>query len=184
MKKKWKQNRFSGSDFKPQYYFGGSLCSTRAHRTTRPLSIKHPIHLVLRSSKAVGELSFWHKKGKEITERAIRKYSERFGIKILSCANVGNHLHIYLKLSNRFTYEKFIRALTGTICLQMTKWNKNRGENLDRFWDYRPYTRIVAGFKNHLTMKDYMAINQIEGLGGRRFEAKMFLLKQNGMESG
>lgn len=171
------QIKFQAKEFKPQLFFGGSLTTKRAHRTARPLSTKHPIHLVLRSSRATGEFSFWNKANKQIINHALKKQANKWGVKVISCANVGNHLHIMLKLSNRFSFNNFIRALTGSIALQITKWNKNLGSNDDSFWDFRPYTRIVAGVRAWLTMKDYMLINQIEGLGGTRFSAKMILVE-------
>ncbi|MBK9293179.1 MAG: transposase [Oligoflexia bacterium] len=179
MYKGLKQTKFQTKEFKSQLFFGGSLTTKRAHRTARPLSTRYPIHLVLRSSKAVGKNSFWEKKNKFLIKQALNKFSLRWGIKIINCANVGNHLHLYMQLSNRFTYEKFIRSLTGTLALQITRHNKNLGEGAKNFWDYRPYTRIVIGEKAHLVMKDYLLINQMEGLGASRFQAKIYLLREH-----
>ncbi|MGE3387953.1 MAG: transposase [Bdellovibrionales bacterium] len=176
------QMRWSGAGLDSQLFFGGSLCSTRKHRHARPLSTRHPIHLVLRSSKAQGAQSFWHRQNKLFVQNCLRKYSARFGIQVLNCANVGNHLHLLMKLGNRFTYEKFIRAFSAAISLRLTKWNKNKGLRTEKFWDFRPYSRVVVGQRNILTMKDYISINQLEGLGCDRLQARMILAEQKARE--
>lgn len=39
------------------------------------------------------------------------------------------------------------------------------------FWDYRPFTRVITGFRALLSLKDYIRINQLEGFGYHRDEA-------------
>ncbi len=173
------QQSFGGKTFNIQHFFGGLLTTERAHRTARPLSTKYPIHLVLRSSQAKEGKSFWKKENARFIQYILKKISKKWGVEILNCANVGNHLHLMIKLKNRFTYEKFICGVTGAISLHLTKWNKNKGPRRpeDKFWDFRPYTRIVIGFAAKLRMQDYLDINKLEGLGNSRPEARMILDK-------
>lgn len=46
-----------------------------------------------------------------------------------------------------------------------------------RFWDRRPFSRVVESFKEYLNLKDYIRINELEGFGycrkGARFEVAM-----------
>lgn len=84
--------------------------------------------------------------------------SKRFGIKVIDCVNSGNHSHLIVKLSNRFTYSPFIRALTGAICLKVG------GKDTGKFWDFRTNTRIVVGWKGLLKARDYLAINRVAAL--------------------
>ncbi len=86
---------------KPSDY-GGSLLKTRSGRKGgRPLATRLTMHLVLRSTQATGDWSF-KKQANEIKIRAIiNKFSTRYGVRILSLANVGNHLHFQIKLGNR-----------------------------------------------------------------------------------
>jgi hypothetical protein len=44
-----------------------------------------------------------------------------------------------------------------------------------RFWDYRPFTRIVQSFRAVLHLKDYIRINQLEGFGHKREDARFML---------
>ena len=104
-------------------------------------------------------------------------------MKILSLANVGNHLHLHLKLSHRATYAPFIRAVTGAIAIAVSgrsRWRAvvTAGKAVKRklhFWDYRPFTRVVVGFRAFLSLKDYILINQLEGQGYFRHEARMLI---------
>lgn len=111
-------------------------------------------------------------------------------------ANVGNHLHLQIKLSNRFGYRPFIRAVTAAIAMAVTGRNRwtvgNHADQLEgihskidgssatakkreKFWDYRPFTRVVKGFKAVLTLRDYLRINQLEGEGNHRNDARFML---------
>ena len=101
------------------------------------------------------------------------------GVTILSMANVGNHLHLQIKLSNRFGYKPFIRAVTSAIAMSITgcnRWTKKTKEKL-KFWDYRPFTQVLKSYRALLNLKDYIQINILEGLGCRRSEARMIWLQ-------
>jgi len=169
---------------------GGELMKTRHGRSRpRPLSARHSMHLVLRSSKARGEWSFRKKGNPQKINVLVQKFSKRYGVKVISLANVGNHLHFHLKLSDCETYPAFIRALTASIAMAVTgasRWKpfKNclqevssdiNSKASQKFWDYRPFTRFVKGVRAFLKMQDYIEINQLEGIGYRKREAEMFL---------
>lgn len=90
--------------------------------------------------------------------------AKKWGVSVQNFANVGNHLHLQIKIKNRRTYKPFICAVTGGIATIVT-----RGKTLaTKFWDYRPYSRIVVGLKNYLVLRDYLLINQYEGGGTPR----------------
>lgn len=134
--------------------YGGEYFKTRAGRAQpRPLDSKNTMHLVLRASKARGEWSFWKKKGAILG--IVRKFSSKNGIKLLSLANVGNHLHFHIKLSDRYRYSPFIRAITSAIAMEIT--GKSRWLKIDeKFWDLRPFTRVVFGRQGFLVLRDYV----------------------------
>jgi REP element-mobilizing transposase RayT len=156
---------------KEEKIYGGELRKKRKGRLgPRPLAVKSTMHLILRSSKAVGPWSFrkHHRKINAIVD----KFATKYGVKIISLANVGNHLHLHIKLSNRFTYKAFIRAITAAIAMAVTgasRWNKLK----EKFWDYRPFTRVVIGLRAFLNMRDYIRINQMEGQGYDRAHARL-----------
>lgn len=154
--------------------YGGSLRNKRKGRRARPISTKDSMHLVLRSSKAKGNWSFKRKENERKISRIIAKFSKKYYVQMISIANVGNHLHLHIRLIKRSTYKPFIRAVTAAIAMAITgvsRWNKIK----IKFWDYRPFTRVIVGFRALLTLRDYIAINQLEGLGNSKVEARFLL---------
>ena len=166
---------------------GGTLYRKSGGRCPRPLDTKNSMHLVLRSSKARGEWSFLRPKNKELINGKLFQFSNKFGVKVLSLANVGNHLHFHLRLTNRHTYRPFIRALTASIAMGVTgrsRWNKGRqnacgsGHQRLKFWDLRPFTRVLQGFQSDMALGRYLEINKLEGLGVPRELARCIIEKR------
>ena len=150
---------------------GGSLRSKRKGRGARTLATRKSMHLVLRSSQARGEWSF-RRKQKDITS-ILKSFAGRFHIEIISIANVGNHLHIHLKLGSRDMWNRFIRGVCAAIRIAVTghpRWSK-AAQLAKSFWDQRPFTTIVTSFKQYLNLHDYIRVNQLEGVGVDRLTA-------------
>lgn len=164
--------------------YGGELLKTRkGRRGGRPLDTRNTMHLVLRSSKAKGEWSFRRPENAIKIRRIMDKFARKNGVKVLSLANVGNHLHFHIKLTNRYTYRPFIRAITAAIAMAITgasRWSKPAQNAKVRFWDYRPFTRVVHSFRAFLNLRDYIQINKLEGFGYRRNEARFILASRRG----
>jgi REP element-mobilizing transposase RayT len=167
---------------KSEKAYGGSLRNTRKGRQgARALTTSGTIHLVLRSTKAKGSWSFTLAKNKNLIRATLKKYAQRNFIKIISVANVGNHLHIHLKLTHQHYYKSFIRSIAGVIALKIMKAGPNAAKvkcHKDRFWDYRPFTRIITSFRHFVNTQDYIAINQFEGIGIDRLTSQM-IVRQN-----
>ena len=163
--------------------YGGELLKTRKGRAgPRPLATRDTMHLVLRSTKASGEWSFKKHDGR--IREIIAKFSRKYGVKVLSLANVGNHLHFQLKLGKRQLWNPFIRAVTATIAMAVTgvsRWNQPsqaKGGRKGKFWDYRPFTRVVQSWHGFLNLRDYIRINQWEGAGRPRCVARWILSRK------
>ena len=163
-----KQQKLFKEKFQNQY--GGELRKKAKNRGYRPLSSKDSIHVVLRSSQAKGEWSFRHKNNFNRVGEFLTKISNKYGIKLISVANVGNHLHLHVRIPNRTLYKSWIRGLTAGIAIIVTRMNKFKKLE-KRFWDYRPFTRVVQSFKAMLNLKDYIEINKLEGGGIARIHA-------------
>jgi REP element-mobilizing transposase RayT len=161
--------------------YGGELLKTRKGRSTpRPLSTRETMHLVLRSSKAKGDWSFRTPKNAVAIGRILKKFSQKYGVQILNSANVGNHLHLHVKLAHRHGYRPFIRAVSAAIMMTVTGVNrwmmlKPRPGIRFKFWDYRPFSRVVVGLKSFLGLRDYVRINELEGLGVKREYAEVIV---------
>jgi hypothetical protein len=60
-------------------------------------------------------------------------------------------------------------AITGR-----SRWQKSEG----KFWDRRPFTRVIVGFRSWLGLQDYIRINQMEGAGVQREHAEFIVREQ------
>lgn len=164
-----KQFKLNQNDFKKVQAFGGSLLKKAKNRTSRPISTKHAMHLVLRANYKPRLGGFLEKRNRQITERTLARLAQKYGVKIYQMALNSNHIHLLVKLSNRRAYAAFIRSLTGTIALKISKASKLKALN-KKFWEYRPFTRIVDGFKAFSIAKDYVLLNQLEAFGAMPYQ--------------
>jgi REP element-mobilizing transposase RayT len=153
-----KQTKFAG--FKTNVVYGGEL--RKRVRTARPIATKKSMHIVLRSSQAVGEWSF--KRNFQIVESTLSWAAKKYGVKVYSLAINGNHIHLLVRLTNRFTYRAFIRSFSGVIALKITKSSKLK-KLKKRFFDQRPFSRVVEWGKAFTTAMDYVYLNRLEALG-------------------
>lgn len=166
-----KQQNFFPSQ---KLFHGGKLRRQRKFRQARPISDRDSMHLILKSSYANGPWSFRAANNKQKVISLIEKFGAKHAVKLLSIANAGNHIHLHIKLTTRHTYRAFIRGLTAALAMAITgasRWNKLK----IKFWDYRPYTRILKGWKAMLTLRDYIHVNQLESAGATRDEAKVLV---------
>lgn len=154
-----KQFRFQGFE-KANDYFGGSLLNGNNPKVKRPLESKLPVHLTLRACKGGMRLP----RTLSTVDKIVWETAKRHGIKIYRYANVGNHLHIVLKISHIYRWSAFIRELTGRIASVMREFNiTNTGE---KFWLHRPFTRIVRGWKKaYRHVCEYVHLNVLEAEG-------------------
>jgi REP element-mobilizing transposase RayT len=143
----------------------GGLRTKKGRKNERPLSKSKPLHLVLKSDKAVGRLSFLSLKNKPMVERIIRQKAKKFGILIQDFANVGNHLHLKLKISSRENFQKFLKAITTQIAKGVTQAKK--GKPFGRFWQGLAFTRILTSRKEELYLKGYIEANRKEAVHSR-----------------
>jgi len=148
-------------DRKDLRFFGGMLLNGR-RKNQRPLSHRHPIHLVLRSDKAKGTASFF--RFRKYIDDMINTQAKKFGVRVYQRAIQSNHIHFVLKIHNRELYRYFISALTGAIALRISRGAGLKKQNRT-FWLARPFTRILNwGGDFNGTLK-YLTQNSLEALG-------------------
>lgn len=151
--------------------FGGSLLKGNP-KEKRPLPVKGTLHLVLKSKRAFGAHSMLAKAHIHQIDRIVRKQAAACGVKIYHFVNVGNHLHLVLRIQNRVLYRVFIRSVSGLIARQILK--KERGakktqennKTLDQetqtfsFWMARPFSRLVTWGRDYNSLVSYMKKNR------------------------
>src|ERR1700722_20299306 len=104
-----KQLSFEGKSFeKPKSYFGGAYLKDHNPKTKRPLSSKFAIHLVLRSKQRGMRNSTVFGR----VNKTVSKTCKKYGVRLYDFANVGDHLHLLLRLRHILDWAAFIRELT------------------------------------------------------------------------
>lgn len=142
----------------------------------RPLSSKKWIHLILKSDHAKGKFSFLSAKNQIIVLQILKTKAKKFGVQVADYANVGNHLHLKLKIQNRTEFQQFLRSVTTLIARKVT--GARRGHKFGRFWQGLAYTRILKSALEELNLKGYFKANRIEASGGK-IAREIYLKKFN-----
>lgn len=114
----------------------------------RPLSSKHPIHLVLKAKDPFRLL-----RNTRIIEQTVRKYAERFGVTIYEMAVHADHIHLSFKVPSRELYLRWIRAITSVLARLIAKLK----------WSLPPFTRIGTWGKDFKRLTHYIRHNKTEG---------------------
>ena len=189
-----------GCEYRPAKTFGGSDLKGNP-RTKRPFSAKKAVHLVMKSRLAIGERSMWRKSHKLAIEDCVNRQARESGVKLYSFVNVGNHLHLVIKAESRSDYRRFVRSVSGLIArivLGRERGSKRTGgvETIDarrdqkgrsespvggdatelklRFWDARPFTRIVEWGRDFTHLTKYILKNRLEAFGFSTASARYY----------
>ena len=154
-------------------------------KTKRPFDPKQALHVVLRSSRARGELSMLHSRHCNAIRDLVHRLKKRWNISVYRYANVGNHLHLLIRAKYRADWQGFIRELSGGIAMLVT--GARKGSALVRakgaatadstqrgFWDHLVFTRIVDFGRDFKNVAAYVCKNLWEGFGVpvRKLQAK------------
>ncbi len=149
---------------KSKKIFGGSLLKKSNPKKRRPISTKHAMHIVIKSSHAKGSWSFLKKKNKESIDKILKGQAKKFGIRLYRYENVGNHIHILLKTGHRKWLNSYLRTITGLIARQVSGAQRGAGTKI-KFWDLRPFSRIVPRGKAYTCIHNYFNKNQLQAVG-------------------
>jgi REP element-mobilizing transposase RayT len=166
----------------PRFFGGQILYGKRKGR--RPLSTSEPIHFVLRSSWAMGPHSFLRPHNKGHIDALITSLAKKYGLTIYQRAIASNHLHLLTRIKDRKSYVAFIRVLSSKVALLVMKTKSfklflkslqnPRGDGAktteiqgkgQKFWQFRPFCRIVFWGRDFKTCKSYVMQNVLEAIG-------------------
>jgi hypothetical protein len=171
--KQAKQTGFSILEGDSVKEFGGNLLKGNA-KEKRPVSIKKAMHLVVRSSRARGPLSLLRKEQR--IQEIVGRFATRFGVKVYRLANGGDHLHLTVLPRSRKAFNSFIRSITGLIARLVLGAERGNAKGL-RFWDNRPYTKIVEWGREFRAVSQYLLQNTLEALGFIKYQPRKRHLK-------
>jgi REP element-mobilizing transposase RayT len=159
-----KKQLFLDQLFKFKSEFGGDLLKASNPKVARPVSTREAMHIVLRSSLAKGKFSMLDKNRADRIEKLIRKHAKNFGVKIYQYANVGNHIHLLVLASHRDFFKYFLRTISGLIARIVLGAERSSPKKI-KFWDQRPWSRVVKWKKDFNGAKKYVIQNFNEALG-------------------
>jgi REP element-mobilizing transposase RayT len=152
-----------GFQFSSAKTFGGSTLKGNA-REQRPISVKRPMHVVMRSSLATNEHSFLKPQRARRIETLVRRIGKAKGVKVYRYANAGNHLHLVVLPRSRESFHAFTRAISGVIARLTLGVERGRAQG-KKFWDAKPFTRILEWGRDFKTTVSYVLQNKLEALG-------------------
>ena len=182
-----KQNQLSLFKSKPKKFFGGALLQGQ-RKSLRPLTSKDAIHFVLRSSLATGKNSFLQTRNRKVIDAILTSFAKKFAVRIYQRSINSNHIHLLLKITNRVLYRAFIKAITGKIASHVMgqksfkafskmketaqrgygskyKGSGHKPKLQQRFWQYRPFSRILSWGRDFKTCMQYLKQNTLEAFG-------------------
>jgi hypothetical protein len=95
----------------------------------------------------------------------LKRQAERFGVRVYNYANSGNHIHILVRPPrDRAKLAGFLRALSGLIARLTLKAERGCARGI-RFWDHRPFSRVVPYGRRFETCWRYVARNTLAAFG-------------------
>ena len=150
--------------------FGGARFASYNPNQARPMAVRTPIHVVLRSPIAKAHLSLLFF-DKEI-RRILKKQGDRAGVKVYDFANAGNHLHFVCTVSRIEGWKTFIRAFSGLVARLVLKAERGAAVGA-KFWQGRPWTRILTWGRAYRVVRSYIALNKTEAFGFSRKAARI-----------
>ena len=142
----------------------GGFESVGKRKSSRPFSPKAATHIVLKSKRARGTWSLRHRKNHAKITAMIYVYAARFKVHVYRAANVGNHIHLLAKSSDRKAMADYLRVLAGRIAVTVTGAQKGV-KRIGKFWDHLCWSRLVKWGREFHVVQRYVFANELEFLG-------------------
>jgi hypothetical protein len=133
---------------------GGQSLNKRRKRS-RPLLPNKVTHVVFKSSKAKGVLSFYSQKLK--VKNRLFERAKKYHVIIQDWVNMGNHLHLKVKFKDPARFKNFLRTFAALLVRDIT--NANKSNPFGKFWDGLVFTRVLHSSFEELGLKGYFEGN-------------------------
>ena len=97
-------------------------------------------------------------------------YAQRYIVGVEQLSVQGDHIHILLRARRRGAIQDFLRVVAGQIAQQFSRQGLLIAPvvtdgRLSRLWRYRPFTRVVRGWRAYRIVRDYIRLNEKEITG-------------------
>ncbi len=176
-----KQGSFFNSNGVFKLSHGGELRKKKRGRGLRPLSTKEPLHTVFKVTQHhLRHKSLRAPESFKLVLEIMDKYAKYFAVKIEQISVQNDHIHLLIRTSRRKCYLNFFRVVAGQIAqrfektgLLAMKANLNfRVTDTPKLWKYRPFSRVVRGWKSYKVVRNYIQLNEKEALGVIKYQKK------------
>lgn len=150
------------SFFKPSKKSHGGSLNLRKRKALRPLDIKMPLHVVLKSDKVKGVYALV--KFSDQILKVMNKQAAKFQVTIYEKNINFNHIHLLIRGKTRRGLQDFFRSLAGIVARLVT--GAVKGKAFGRFWSYLIFSRVLNSWKRDFTnVRNYSIQNNCEVLG-------------------
>ena len=177
-----KQGSFFKTNWKHHLSHGGTLRNKRAGRVQRPLSTKESLHVVFKlNSIRLRHRSLRATRCFALSNQIIKKYAMHFGVKIEQLSIQSDHIHALIRTTSRSQFHHFFRVVAGQIAQRfqsegllslagVTDTPKNSHQSPGSLWKYRPFSRVIKGWKAYKIVRNYIQLNEKEVRGEFRYQ--------------
>ncbi len=185
-----KQFSFDQVSSKHKYSHGGALRRLSGGRGARALACRLPLHVVFKINRSrLKSRSLRSNQSFRLIHKIVQDYSKMFFVKVEQITIQPDHLHLLIRTSRRSLFHHFFRVVAGQIAQQFLKCGlsfekterspkagvtgtpnhslkktkyQDRSED---FWKFRPFSRVVMGYKAYKIVRDYIQLNELEAAG-------------------
>lgn len=151
----------------------GGDYSIAVRRESRPLSLRRPHHVTMRSRHATGPRSL--ARNRELVRKVMNRSARMFEIRIYRSAFCGNHIHLVIFGKTRAGLQNFFRVFAGHLAQEILRLypltecedlyhGVKMKKNQRRFWDLLTYSRILSWGREFKTVSRYVTKNILETL--------------------
>ncbi|UYL10061.1 transposase [Bdellovibrio sp. SKB1291214] len=107
----------------------------------------------------------------------IKRYALKFFVKVEQHSIQNDHVHLLIRGTRRSKIQSFLRVVPGQFAQNLTDTLKNK-EAKEKIWKYRPFTRVIKGFKPYQIVRDYIQLNECEANGRPYLKTRLRGLSQ------
>jgi REP element-mobilizing transposase RayT len=132
-------------------------------KVARPIACDRLMHIVYRSSKAKGEMTFHHPKNRRRIEEIVGQTTLETGVELKRFRNVGNHFHFLVRARTPEQMRKFLRLLPQRVALAIT--GAKKGSPHGKFFDETVFSRTVNWGYDYANVEAYLLKNAFEEMG-------------------
>jgi len=136
----------------------GGVALHKRRKIKRPLIPKKITHVVLKSSKAKGLLSFYSHR--VLVHQLLHRLARKYFVNLQDYVNMGNHLHLKVKFNDPKEFQNFIRVFCALLSREIT--GAKKGKPFGQFWDGLAFTRVLHSSFEEFQLRGYFEGNHRE----------------------